>query len=192
MTIFQYLIRSIKILILIIILFLLFKKLAVPLYLKYNHKNIQEVKINNWLGKVIYLPLIDSTLNISQYYPQNNIKLVSYINADCGLCIGDFDKWRPILKKIKSFSNTEIIFYVHSSDFMELLNNIERKNPFPIDLIVDKENLFFLINNLDSNKMFHTFLLDNNNKVLLIGNPTMNSDIQELYIKTIQKLTKNQ
>ncbi|WP_353937941.1 DUF1573 domain-containing protein [uncultured Bacteroides sp.] len=49
------------------------------------------------------------------------------------------------------------------------------------------------LNNFPSgNEMFHTFLLDKDNKVLAIGNPIHNPKVKELYLKIIQgeKATK--
>ena len=42
------------------------------------------------------------------------------------------------------------------------------------------------LNQFPKDMMFHTFLLDANNKILAIGNPVLNLKVKELYLKIIR------
>ena len=53
--------------------------------------------------------------------------------------------------------------------------------------ILDTCGLFNKLNNFPDDERFHCFLLDENNKVILIGNPVLNSKIKDLYLKTISE-----
>lgn len=41
--------------------------------------------------------------------------------------------------------------------------------------------------NIPSESMFHTFLLDENNKVILIGNPMVNKQIEEMLVLIVEE-----
>jgi len=51
---------------------------------------------------------------------------------------------------------------------------------------VDFENTFLERNQIPSDKRFHTLLIDNENKVLVIGNPSTNMKIRSLYNKVLK------
>jgi hypothetical protein len=60
---------------------------------------------------------------------------------------------------------------------------------FVHDLIIDHGNVFFEINKLSPDKRFHTFLVDIDGNVLVIGNPTVDTDIRSLYLETINSIS---
>jgi hypothetical protein len=64
---------------------------------------------------------------------------------------------------------------------MRLLKQYDFEYPVCIDL---KDSLNAL-NHFPPNESFHTFLLDRTNKVVAIGNPILNPQIKELYLKII-------
>ena len=45
--------------------------------------------------------------------------------------------------------------------------------------------------NLPKNKQLHSFLLDKNNRVVMVGNPLQNNTLWNLYKNTIQKMLDN-
>jgi hypothetical protein len=50
---------------------------------------------------------------------------------------------------------------------------------------VDYESTFLRKNKIPADKRFHTFLLDENNKVVLVGNPSTNQKVRDLYNKVL-------
>ena len=65
-----------------------------------------------------------------------------------------------------------------------LVKNI---NHFEYPLFLDKNRQMQQINNFPKEPMFQTFLLDKNNRVLLIGNPIGNTKLWNLYKDIIIK-----
>lgn len=73
-------------------------------------------------------------------------------------------------------------------DFFEVLNNTKSKYP----LLFDKSNRFSLDNNfLPHSRTYHTFLLDKDNKIILVGSPIVNERIWILYKSTLKELLVN-
>ena len=55
--------------------------------------------------------------------------------------------------------------------------------------VYDPTGLFLTVNDLPDDNRFHSFLLDRNNKILLVGNPLGNDNLWELYKRQIRELT---
>lgn len=63
---------------------------------------------------------------------------------------------------------------------------------FKCPIYVDTQQSFLTYNEgFPQNKIFHVFLMDKNNKVLLVGEPTYNSKLWEMYKTTITELIEN-
>jgi len=150
----------------------------------YHNKKEKEVSfiVDKWLGKKIVLP----SGNIKN---KKSLKLVTYIDGNCGVCISELDKWRSILIELKRTNKLEFFFYLNSFDFDSLIKSINKENVFPIILINDENNDFFTQNKLENNKLFQTFLLDEYNNVIVIGNPIYNKKILELYLEYVDKIS---
>lgn len=144
--------------------------------------------IEKWQEKELYLPLCDSIANKPITQDTIHLKIISFIDGNCGVCIGELDKWKPIIKKLQSSGDIVFLFYVHAMDFDGLIKHISKEVPFPIPLINDHENLFFTKNKLEQTKMFQTFLVDHNNKIIFVGNPVLSDKVRDLYTKTILEL----
>lgn len=72
-----------------------------------------------------------------------------------------------------------IIFFLRT--FYEPLDNI------PV-LLIDTNEVFIKINNIENNPDINTFLLDQNHKILLRGNPINNGRVFDLYKEKIISL----
>lgn len=64
---------------------------------------------------------------------------------------------------------------------------ILRNEGFDLPVVVDEENKLDKLNNFSDNENFHYFLLDEKNRVKIVGNPIYNTKIKELYFSEIQK-----
>lgn len=76
------------------------------------------------------------------------------------------------------------MFIFQSSD-TEKIKAIGKADHFDHPVYLDRNADFVKLNPLPDNSSFHTFLLDKNNKVLVIGNPVLNPTVKDLYIKEI-------
>ena len=104
----------------------------------------------------------------------------------CQSCNSHFPEWKNMIKSIDSISNGQVntkIFIVpkQSSNVMTMLENYNFTYPVCIDLADSLNKL----NHFPADERFHCFLLDEDNRVILIGNPVQNPKIKELYIRTI-------
>lgn len=59
---------------------------------------------------------------------------------------------------------------------------------FDYPILLDSLGEFERLNpHLPQNKALHTFLLDENNNVLLVGNPLHNKKIEEMFYKVVEE-----
>lgn len=154
----------------------------------------QEIKrnIRLWLNKKIILPVklhytpeIDSIWNnlLSHKY-----KIMTVVDSNtCTDCHLNLYEWKKLIQEIDSITNnTAFLFIIHSKDYA-LVNIIKEKNKFNYPIIYDYDNKIGKLNNFSHDPRFQTFLLDSNNKVILLGNPTKNPYMWDLYKKIIQR-----
>jgi hypothetical protein len=140
--------------------------------------------IKKWHGKELFLPQNKQITN-NNITNAPNLKIVSYVDGNCGACVSDLNKWRTVIKDFKSHKNIDCIFYINTLDFDALSKFINKDGLYPIPLVDDFDNVFFERNALERNKLFQTFLLDEKNKVILIGSPIFNEKLKALYLQEI-------
>ena len=78
------------------------------------------------------------------------------------------------------------MFYVKTNN-VEQTGALMRQIEFNHPVIIDHTDIFYLKNKLPEDKRCQTFLVDQENKIILIGNPIYSDDIKKLYIRTIKK-----
>ena len=131
---------------------------------------------HQWIDKQIYFPDSVSKVNYS-------FKIVCYTGlADCVVCEIAPNAWRKFIKDLEVFAKIPIFLFMHPNK--ELENNLKIQFS-DLPLYFDDNDGFYKLNHFSTDKRFHCFLLDENNKVILIGNPVKNPKIRELYIRTI-------
>ncbi|MCQ2975509.1 MAG: DUF1573 domain-containing protein [Bacteroidales bacterium] len=147
-------------------------------YLLFNNKKI--IFPSSFIGK--------SYSNDSICIDYNKkLKIVNYIDTlGCISCKSQLPLWRNLISFLYNLDSTNIsfLFYVHPktlSDAKVLIG----KDKFEYPVIFDLKDSLNKLNHFPSDERFHCFLLDENNRVILIGNPVQNPKIKELYIRTI-------
>ena len=134
----------------------------------------------------------DSILEVSPW-KKAKLKLVHYV--DSAMCSTCYLQKIAIIKKylfsMETLSNNEFynIFIINpdSKAKKELkLKYLEKS--IPQTIFVDSANIFMKVNpNMPSESMFHTFLLDENNKVILVGNPMFNKQIEDMMLSIVEE-----
>lgn len=123
-----------------------------------------------------------------ELFRRKPLKIATIINLDCGLCIESLNRWEEYVK------NKDITFILivggNDFEFFKALKNNESQT-FE-NIFHDKNNVFEMTNKIPRESRFRTFLIDKDNKILLIGNPLFNESIDKLYEKEISKLTTKQ
>lgn len=147
--------------------------------------------VQEWQGKEIRFPKnVDytikatDTVHISSY---NHYKIVTYTDsAGCVACRMQLAIWADLATEIDSLTNCRvpILKYVCPRNITDLKYDLFRAN-YSYPVCIDVNDDFNKLNHFPDDDRFHCFLLDENNRVVLIGNPVQNPKIKDLYIRTI-------
>jgi hypothetical protein len=119
-------------------------------------------------------------------YSEPDYKIVYHIDGDCHACLETLPRIDSIYQTIKT-QHSALLVYVYSSNyahFDKVLGNRIRKLHIP--LIYDGANSFFKQNNLSTDPLFHCFLVDKDNKVVIAGSFIANQQMTDLYSKILQ------
>ncbi|MCD7937236.1 MAG: hypothetical protein LUG98_10280 [Tannerellaceae bacterium] len=71
------------------------------------------------------------------------------------------------------------------------MNHTLRRERFPLPVCIDNQGDMQQLNGFPDHLSFRTFLLDHENKVVLIGNPVLNAAMKELYLNEIRTFYTN-
>lgn len=80
----------------------------------------------------------------------------------------------------------DVVFVINTVDSVEIKSLFE-KEKMTVPLFFDHKNAFFVKNKIPKENNLHTFLLDKNNRVVLIGSPINNEKMWNLYKEVISK-----
>lgn len=103
------------------------------------------------------------------------------------------DGWRRFIDQLNSLSVVPVYLIVHADKPME--NNLKLKYS-DLPLYFDSNDEFFELNDFPLDKRFRCFLLDEDNRVILIGNPLHNPKIRDFILiscplQALEKCFKN-
>lgn len=153
---------------------------------KYKLKQI----VQEWQNKEIIFPHNltaptnngDSILQISH----RKYKILNYINTvGCTSCRLKLYDWKLLKNELDSLKlDVQFIFIAHTKENKEI-ETLRKVNKFDVPIYYDYNDSTNLINHFPSFPLFQTFLLNYDNQVIYIGNPTYNRQIWELYKKKI-------
>ncbi len=156
-----------------------------------NKESHERALVENWIGKEIIIPkelhfssfMEDSTVEI----PISNYKIVTYVDSvGCLGCKLGLKGWKNFILELKNMElNVPILFYIHPLD-MRTLKAVLLYENFQYPICVDKSNVFAKKNNLTSTQQINTFLTNQKNEIIAIGNPIQNRNIKRLYMKILQ------
>jgi len=124
------------------------------------------------------------------------VKLVIWFDSlSCASCqIVRMYEWNNIIAYADSFEKRFHIIFLftpNSEDLYETSLMLKRIS-FGYPVFIDQEKNFVKQNpKLPRNRQLHSFLLDKNNKVVLVGSPLYNPSLWKLYQNTIQKMIDN-
>lgn len=124
------------------------------------------------------------------------IKFVVLIDShNCASClVAKMSEWNNIVAYADSLQQWFNIIFLFSPKNIDL-DRVEaaiKINRFDYPLFIDKTASFVKQNSkLPKNRRLHNFLLDKNNRVIMVGNPLYSPVLWSLYKKTIQELINN-
>lgn len=160
-----------------------------------KEKNI----INEWQNREIIFPekttfiefLNDTT---GFYVPQSKLKVLVY--ADSTGCIGcklQLSEWKEFIQYVDSITGRKIpfLFFFYLKDTVEVKFLLEVEQ-FDYPVYIDSYDQLNQMNRFPTDILFQTFLLDENNRVLLIGNPIYDAVTKEKYLEKISNNEKEE
>lgn len=137
-------------------------------------------------SEVIFTRYVKDTVDYT--IPDTDYKILIYADeSGCVACKLQLDKWKSFIAEIDSISDRTIPFllFLDHEDHREV-HFLLRHYQFDLPVCVDREGRLNDLNHFPKEKGFDAFLLDKNNKVLVIGNPIHNLAIRDLYLKQIK------
>ena len=131
----------------------------------------------------------DSHSSVPEVMRSMGFKMVVFTDStECSSCaIGHLNAWEPILDSLMTFpeyNETVFIFAPSKTDCSKVEKEL-RYSDFKYPVYLDTCNIFAEVNNIPINRMMHTFLIDKESRVILVGNPLSNPKIQELLFKVL-------
>lgn len=136
-----------------------------------NNNNIKE-DIKTIMGRELIYP--------SGFAPNRQYLVISYVDSDgCTSCKLRVHQWVSFIEDFKKAGiDIGIVFISHPyiySDICKIIGNVDNSN---ISVVNDCDENWIERNNLPKGEIFHTFLVDNKKRVMVVGNPTMNDEIK--------------
>lgn len=161
---------------------------------KENRKDKISRLVVEWQEKEIIFPkntIFTKYVNDTVDYqiPTSDYKVLIYVDsAGCTSCKLQLDKWKKFIAYSESIAGDKVsyIFFFHPKDYKEIRYLLKR-DTFNRPICIDKYDQLKKLNKFPDDIHFNTFLLDKNNKVVIIGNPIHNLAIKDLYIKELTK-----
>ena len=162
---------------------------------KESQKKQTERILNEWQGKEIIIPPAVTFKHFGKdtlcnYLWDKPYKIFVYVDSvGCSSCQLGLQAWKGIVQNHSRKIDLGFIFVVHSSNFNRLDTDVLILD-FDYPIIYDYNNYFDKLNNFPP-APFRTFLLDKDNKVLLIGSPIGNIEMWEKY-KSVMASVRNE
>ena len=163
-----------------------------------NRRGEIEKIVAEWLGKEILLPQgLPCFVAGSEAQPENcdqwlhrDFKILMYVDsAGCSDCRLNLSSWKYLIEEADSLFDGQVGFLLYfqpksKREIAYLLARDRFEYPVFMDIngVIDRQNRF------SSDMRFQCFLLDRDNRVLMIGNPVLNADIWELYKTQVSNL----
>lgn len=151
--------------------------------------------VMDWQGKEILFPnnlqfmeLNNDSICLSKY---NNCQYKILDYTDTNGCVGcrlRLYQWKDFIKELDSVANNQVVVfkYVYTKKLQDTKFEFFRadyKHPVCFDL----DDSLNKLNHFPENEHLHCFLLDENNRVLIVGNPVQYPKIKNLYLRTISE-----
>ena len=152
--------------------------------------------LDSFLGSKVIL-YTDSMLNIKD--GRNRIDDVDYTyvvyidSTDCSECaIKSVTWWANDSDLLNALETGKLglafIFSPRKNVQKQIIKIIKEESVFPQYTYVDTSKLVVKYNpNIPQNRLLHTFMIDNNGKVIMAGSPITNENVKKIFLKIINK-----
>ena len=142
----------------------------------------------DWKKQIVYTDSLGS-----ENYKIAPIKIVTYINPEwCYTCT------RNLFSVVSKFMNNigsdsvDYMCIVHPYSIDSIQSIMKGLDLSRVSIVLDVDNKYKERNSIDKlNGAFTTFLLDSNDRIVLVGDPFHKTEIKLLYEETIKELIKS-
>lgn len=148
--------------------------------------------VTEWQGKEIVFP---NKIVFTRYFtdtvdyqiPDADYKVLVYVDSvGCTSCRLKLGQWKSFINETDSLTagNIPFLFFFGQGDYKEI-NYLLKRDQFDLPICLDQDDRLNKLNKFPADMNFQTFLLDKENKVVVIGNPINNLAVRDLYLKQI-------
>ena len=159
-----------------------------------KQKEIITLLVKEWQGKQILFPenmvftrFASDTTNF--VIPTSDYKVLVFVDSiGCTSFKLQLSRWKEFIRYTDSISqkNIPFLFFFQFDDQWEIHSLLIREN-FDKPICLDRSDSLNQLNHFPKDIRFQVFLLDKNNKVVVIGNPVHNPNVKELYLEEISR-----
>ena len=159
-----------------------------------KQKEIITLLVKEWQGKQILFPenmvftrFASDTTNF--VIPTSDYKVLVFVDSiGCTSCKLQLSRCKEFIRYTDSISqkNIPFLFFFQFDDQWEIHSLLIREN-FDKPICLDRSDSLNQLNHFPKDIRFQVFLLDKNNKVVVIGNPVHNPNVKELYLEEISR-----
>lgn len=158
-----------------------------------ENKELTDAKkiVAKWVGKEIHIPTDIPCVYLGKDTVSDIIdtpfKILVYTDSTgCTTCKLNLYKWNALIEEVNQMMADKVSFhfYFQPKDKRELKLLLRRDN-FKEIVYIDDGSKLNKLNRFPKKENYQCFLLNKDNRVVLIGNPTTNPVIWELYKQTI-------
>jgi len=161
-----------------------------------NKKEIKKV-VNEWIGKEILLPEKvscyvagkETLQEICNELLRQEFKILMYIDsAGCSDCRLKLSEWKQLMEDADRFFQGNVGFLLFfQPESVSKMANLFAPGRFDYPVFMDINGTINRLNRFPKEMEYRCFLLNKDNKVLMIGNPVLNLNIWKLYKSKIEE-----
>jgi hypothetical protein len=134
--------------------------------------------VAEWQGREILFPEnIVFTRNLTDTtdyrIPDSEYKVLIYVDSTgCTTCKLQLSKWKELIASVDSLTGGSVpfLFFLHSNNYREI-RYVLKEVGFELPVCIDTEDALNRLNRFLPDAAYQTFLLNRENKVVLVGNP---------------------
>ena len=151
-------------------------------------KTDYESAILEWTGREIVFPDSMRLAGGGVFVKEpSDFTIVAYYDSEgCTGCRMRLPKWLDFIKILEDYAEGDVKVYMLVSpevkrDLIQTVNSLGLGEI----VVVDSSGQFPSLNNMPEDPLLQTFLLDSDNRVVLVGNPFDSLVLERLYLKAI-------
>ena len=175
----------------LLFLFLLF--LPFFIYSCKDHKKREEAAkiVNEWIGKEIRFPenapcyasCKDTLQELCNEHFQKEFKILLYVDSTgCSSCRLKLYEWEQLMEEADSLFQGKVGFLLFfQPKSVKDMSYLFIRDRFDYPVFIDLNRTIDSLNHFPQAMQYQCFLLDKDNKVILVGNPVLNPKIWKLY-----------